>query len=151
MITVGQKLTPVAVNARMRSVRQSAGQSIPNNAETALSWNTTDVDEGGITLSGGTGLVAPVDGFYVASCTIRWASNSTGYRRLALYLGGALYGDHAGNAISGVTQPMNVAFVAWFAAGQAIEARVLQTSGGNLSIAQTSRTPSLTLAKLGIG
>jgi len=140
------RITPARLNTVVGlEVRQATGQSIDSGSETLLTWDTTD-ENIGFTFTPGSGTITiPADGIYDISCSIRWAANATGYRRLSLYASGTLRGDLIVPAVSGVAQPLTVAKTIRLAAGATVDARVIQTSGGALALAQTSRTPNLTI------
>ncbi|MFF0721353.1 hypothetical protein [Micromonospora sp. NPDC003816] len=142
----GARIPTAKLNDRHVQARQSAGlQSIGNNSETILNWDVIDSIDG-ITWSGGTAVAVPISGLWTVSCTVRWTGNATGYRRIAIYVNSTLFADQAAPAIP-VNHPLNVAFTAYLAAGQTIDARALQTSGGSLGFAVTSRTPNLIITK----
>lgn len=130
-------------------LRQSAGQNIPNNAETQLTWNTIETNNGFDVTPGASGVPAPETGLYLVSCTVRWTGAATGYRRIALYLNSTLYSDQAASSIGTVAHPLSVSMLVPATAGQVIDVRATQTSGGSLSFAATSRTPNLIVARIG--
>jgi len=143
----GMRITPDRLNTTIGlELRQSTGQSINNNSETALTWDVIDQNVGFTFTSGSSAITIPADGIYVLSCSVRWAANTSGYRRLSIYVSGSLLGDDAAPSIGSVTHPLTVGGKpVLLTAGATVDARVLQTSGGSLSIAQTSRTPNLTI------
>lgn len=128
-------------------VRQLDGQSINNNTETKLSWDATALANVGFTWSGGTDIVVPEAGTYLAVCTVRWTANSTGYRRVSLYAN-TLYGDQSAPSIGSVSMPQCVSMMLVCTAGTVIDVRVTQTSGSALELAETSRTPSVAVWRI---
>jgi len=143
----GMRITPARLNTTVGlELRQSTGQSINNNSETALTWDVIDQSAGFTFTPGSSTITIPADGIYVLSCSVRWAANTNGYRRLSLYASSVLLADDAAPSIGNLTHPLTVGGKpVLLAAGATVDARVVQTSGGSLSIAQTSRTPNLTI------
>jgi hypothetical protein len=143
----GMKLTASRLNTTVGlEVRQSTGQTVANNSETILTWDVVDEDVGFGFSSGSGTITIPTDGIYVISCSIRWMANTNGYRRLSLYANSVLLADDAAPSIGNLTHPLTVGGKpVHLSAGTTVDARVVQTSGGPLSIAQTSRTPNLTI------
>jgi len=127
------------------AVRQTnlVAQSIPHNSETKITWDTTDQNIG-FTFTSGTDVVLPENGVYMVTCTVRWASNGTGFRRIALYLNATLYGDMAIPSVGGsTTHPMSVSTLIRANAGNIVDVRATQTSGAPLAFGPTSRTPNM--------
>lgn len=138
----------VALKKRMRAleaqevinpcarVYSSAGQTVPTGtgAWTAIACDGEVYDTHGMhsNVTNNTRLTAVVAGRYQIGCTVEWAFSATGYRWLAIRANGATIlspVQHAGAAQSMVTcvdYPL--------AAGQYVEAVVMQNSGGDLKL-----------------
>jgi hypothetical protein len=123
------------------SAWRAATQSIPNNAYTAVSFDTEIRDDGSIWSSGSpTRFTAPVDGWYVIAGSVSWSAR-TGYsRRLIILLDGSSWIGKSGvPAPSDYNDPaQSVAVVYYMTAGQYVEFAVLQNSGSSLNLAAYS-------------
>ena len=148
LFAAGSRITADKLNGRTLLLRQQTGAVIPNNVETKLAWSTVERNDGFDFLAGGDTVVIPFDGIYVVSACVRYATNATGHRRISLYLNSTLYADQATPAISSTQTPVSASFQMEMFAGNTIDCRVTQSSGGNLGIAATSRTPNLIVCKI---
>lgn len=124
----------------------SADQTISNNTNTAITFDTEDTDTDGYhsTSSNTSRITIPTGfgGLYLIGGSVQFAANSTGGRRLRIQLNGSqLYGTQDDNAPS-ATLTANLAFVTALnlADGDYVELVVLQTSGGNLNVQADSST-----------
>lgn len=110
--------------------------SVPNNAFTAIKFQTVDEDtDSGYSAS--TGLYTiPFSGFWRFTCNLGWANNATGIRAVQIVPSGAL----SGSATAWVTGPTgvfnddaNCAVDARCAAGDTVVVHGYQTSGAALN------------------
>ena len=116
-------------------VTRAAAQTIPDDTETAISWDTQIFDTADVwSLASPTAIVFPYTGIYLLGAQIAWAANTTGYRSLRLVLNG---GDAI--AVDTVDAPATLGtaqsvVTLWQVAATSdfIEAVVRQNSGGNL-------------------
>lgn len=136
---IGDYFNPAVTNP-FAKVRRVAVQSIPNNDVTnPVSFDTEDIDNAAIFTSGSpTVLTIPGSGNKIAtiSMLVDFAVNTTGVRRVWVYINGAA-------ASPGVLQAAPVATVSSTitgtlqvpcAAGDTIEIRPYQNSGGSLNV-----------------
>jgi len=119
----------------------SAVQSIPNNAYTALAFNTEIENVGGLhsTSVNNSRFTAPVAGDYLVIGGCGYATNATGVRQAAIYKNGS---SVVNGAIVTPTST-NIGLVAvsgriHLAIGDYIEIFTIQTSGGALNTAGSS-------------
>jgi len=63
--------------------QRSQAQSIPNNATTAVTWDTTVFNRGSAYVSG-TNITLPTAGVYLVLGQVAWAANATGARIIVL-------------------------------------------------------------------
>ena len=115
--------------------------SVPNNASTAISWDTVAFDTNGYHgVANPTRLTAPVAGIYLVSATMYWTANSTGEREAEFVINNSpstsvgvvcdqpLATPDFGQAFS-TTLNLN--------AGDYVEVRAFQNSGAALNIQAT--------------
>lgn len=124
------------------SATDASAQTIANNTLTALTFTTNTTDVGSIhsTSTNTSRFTVPAsnvggDGWYLASAQVEFASNTTGIRLIDVYKNGTTrlaYHDNlpctGGNATA-----LQVTWQGALAAGDYIEFRVFQDSGGNLN------------------
>jgi hypothetical protein len=122
-------------------VTRSASQSISNNTETAVSFDTENLDFGGWWSSGTTVTVpagAIPSGYTTIAilvfCAVRYVSNGTGIRRVTALKNGASFGTWQIQAITGDSTDVQLQEVTTVAAGDTLTMETAQTSGGNLSM-----------------
>lgn len=120
-------------------VARSTPQSIPDTAYTAIIFDTQRWDDPNDdqweSVTNPTRLTCRVDGLYVITANIRWASSAVGYRMAVLYMNGTTAIANTTAAI--VTDVVNNQIITTtykLVAGDFVELHVLQTSGGALNI-----------------
>lgn len=136
-------------------VYHSANQSIPNNAATTLSLNSEDFDTDSMhdTVTNNSRITINTTGIYVITLNVLWGTSTAGDRTAQIWLNGADY-------IAGDTRPapdnssyngeQSVSVVRAFTAGDYVEARVTQDSGGGLNVlVQNNRSPYFSAAWIG--
>jgi hypothetical protein len=122
-----------ALDAR---VYRSTAQTIPGSILTKLSFDVERWDVGDFwNAAEPTKLVVPVDGLYLFGAELEWDASATGNRFADFYLNdetiiGELTSGWALNASGG---PLQHGSTVWrCAAGDEVEVRVYQSSGGDL-------------------
>lgn len=117
---------------------QSAAQSIPNSAFTAISLDTEVADTygGHSTTTNNSRYVAQVAGWYLGIGQVALAGNASGLRSPALYVNGAaalpqMQAEIAPNG--GSTTIVQAVGITYLNVGDYIEVRIDQTSGGALN------------------
>lgn len=137
--------TRVFNSANISITTSGVAQVLPFDSE------TVDTDSYHSTSSNTSRLTAPVTGHYLVTSTVRFASNSTGYREVLLRVNGSAY-------IATNDCPANTAGVAYCAvstyypltAADYVEVWVVQTSGGALNVERNaSDSPEATMTLLG--
>jgi hypothetical protein len=127
-------------------VYSDAAQSIGNNSNTIVTFNQEVDDAGGmhdnssnnsrITIPAGQG------GLYIVSAIVMWAHNATGQRHCEFFLNGgtslAFYTCNGVVGDSGASLALTGTILREFDAGDYIEIRVYQASGGSLNINGTT-------------
>jgi hypothetical protein len=139
-------------------VRRTATQSIPNGSFTAIQLTSETWDHLGLHSStNNTRLTAPIDGVYLITANVFWASNTSGGRVLGITVnGGSFIGFVAQPASSVFPEvPLSVTTAYLLGAGDFIEAKVQQTSGGALNLDASSggaeTSPEVSMTWLGPG
>lgn len=124
-------------------LRHSADQSIPNDTETALTWDTETYDSDAMHSGGNpTRITVPEAGKYAIGTWVDFQSAAGGERDLFFWVNGSAVGfsygtDFAlGNASSACFLRLNVDAV--LAANDYVEIAVYQNSGGSLNLLATS-------------
>lgn len=93
---------------------------------------------------------APIAGYYAISATCAWAVNSTGIRSIGLYVGGTEMDKTTLGAWNGVVSNLVSVASIYLAAGDTVDVRVLQNSGGALNLSGNNNYDTvLTIARTG--
>lgn len=118
------------------AVYHSAGVSIPNNADTAVVFDTEsyDTDSMHSTVSNTARLVAPVAGKYDIKGRLAFNANATGLRYLKIRLNGTtvIDWDAENSPTAGQTTFLGVARDSLMSASDYVELLAFQNSGGAL-------------------
>lgn len=138
------------------SVYNSTNSSIANNTQTTLNWDGEIIDSHGFhsTTTNTSRLTIPagLGGFYQINVTASWdIASSAGQRSLIIYKNGSdllQYTPQVAGSTSvyvGNTTSFSLAMVA----GDYIEIKALQTSGGNLTVYQYYNNATFSMTYLG--
>lgn len=134
-------LTRPTVPPRFRG-RRVNNQSIPDSTETTVTWTAEDYDTASGHASSGTTYVIPITGWYQLQATAGFLPNVTGLRAVFLRVDGAnLQGTQTRAVVSSsiyetiVHTPSRRVYLT---AGQTVDVRVNQTSGGALDLIGTT-------------
>ncbi len=143
----------IQVRASAARVYNSGNQSIDNATETTLSFNAERYDSDlfhDLSTNPERFTIAKAGIYRIGAC-VQWASSSPGDRAVRLRLNGSTY--IAGVGASGIAyslQFMNVETEYRFAAGDYIEVRVVQDSGGALNVlAAANQSPEFWISYIG--
>ncbi len=128
-------------------LRRVANQSISNNTETNMSWDTEDVDTDSM-WSSGTTITIQTSGIYVVSMFINFgAANGTGLREIAFKKNGVGgIGSNTSMPNSSYTHNVTASAIFSAVATDTITAVAFQSSGsamnltGNISVVWMGRT-----------
>jgi hypothetical protein len=118
------------------SALRSANQSIANNSETAISFDTVEVDNAGMYSAGTpTRVTVQKAGVYMVTASVVYVANGTGDRYSSLQLNG---GSHVSYSLSPAASAShntahNISYVAAFNVGDYLELKVAQYSGAALN------------------
>lgn len=136
-------------------VYNSADISVANTTMSALTFNSEryDLDPNGAIhdTSSNTGrLTVRTAGKYLFLATVRWASNSTGYRLASLRSNGTqTIATVTDNAVNGDATVQQVSSVVDLAASDYVEVLVYQNSGGALNAsASSAEAPEFMMTKV---
>lgn len=127
-------------------VTLTGNQSISDSNETKIAFDSETYDPMG--LHDGAGVfLAPRDGLYGYNCLAVWDNNATGTRRLILRKNSTNEAgeDRQQGENSAVGQSQNLSGMIYLDAGDTIQFRVIQTSGGALNIVGTASRASFWL------
>lgn len=124
-------------------VRRAASQAITTATETAISFDTENLDFGGW-WSSGTTVTVPAGAIPSGYTTIgilllgsvKWASNGTGSRRIILQKNGSEINRLSLSGISGEVTINQIMELTTVAAGDTLLLVCEQTSGGNLNVTE---------------
>jgi hypothetical protein len=144
---VGEIVTAAYLNTNVRDatnfllapplcdVAQASAQSIPNNALTALTWDTevTDNDSAHSTVTNSSRITFQAAGWYHYEALYIAAFNTAGYRIVAAYKNGALYkpGQRLTPSVSNATDIAASGYIQ-VVVGDYLEIFVYQSSGAAL-------------------
>lgn len=93
-------------------------------------------------------------GLYLITAAVEFAANATGYRQIELLLSAATFIaiDNRVSVGAGDTTKCNISTVYKFTAGQYLEVRAMQTSGGALNVNNFGQSsPEFSATRLGAG
>lgn len=120
-------------------VYNSADLTIPNNADTPLTFDSErfDTDTMHSTSANTNRITATTAGKYLIGLSIVWANNSTGIRNVSMAVNGttAILSETV-VSLSGFSTPINVQTFYDLAAGDYVAVTGYQNSGGNLAISK---------------
>lgn len=132
-------------NEARASAYNNAVQSIPNNAWTAIAFNSEDYDQGSMhsTSSNTSRITIPANhaGLYLMTAQVAFDNNATGFRGAAFYKNGAvLYTSEQSVPLTGSLTIVNISALAVLAVADYIELFVYQNSGAALNAGNASRS-----------
>lgn len=133
-------------------VYHSVDQSIPNNAWTALNFDSESFDTDTIhdTVTNNTRLTCKTAGKYLIIGQSRFNGNATGGRGLAIYRNGASIASVFGDAEGGNTWVKNVAAIYDLAVNDYVELTAFQNSGAPLGGTYfAGYSPSFSMVRVG--
>lgn len=126
-------------------VRSDLAQSIPNNADTAVLWNTEQYDDASYhsTATNTARFTVAADGRYDLLAQVAFVANATGARHIGIRKNGSEVVDRQINAtISGSSLPVRVSMAGLaLVAGDYLEVICWQNSGGALALQYQDWTP----------
>lgn len=120
---------------------KSTTQSIANNTTTSVTFDTEAFDDGGMhsTTTNTSRVTIPTggDGTYLVGAHVEFAANATGHRTLLITVNGtSTQTTVRENSVSGTLETrLACSSLVQLVAGDYVEARVVQTSGGSLNVA----------------
>jgi hypothetical protein len=130
------------LNPPAARVTHNANQSIPSDTATVLAFNAESFDTADLhdNTTNNSRLTAPVDGLYIATAGVRFVANNTGWRMVLLGRNGTFntLGSDLRNAASDATATTRLSVSSGpvqLQAGDYMEVRVQQSSGGALNVA----------------
>ncbi len=127
----------VSLGAPAVRVYNSGNVSIPDSAETAVTWDTEDFDtDGSHSVSANTSrLTAPIAGTYIIMAKIGWAAHATGLRNVVIRYNGATRIDDVVDNPPGASTFRQAIITSYhLAAGDYVECMAWQSSGGALNV-----------------
>jgi hypothetical protein len=135
-------------------VRRTATQTIANNTPTDISFTSETWDTANFHSTNDTRLFAPVDGIYLITAEVLFSGGSTGLRELQVVRNNTLpIAVDDRDVQSSASDFLNVTTAYRLAAGDDIRVRVLQNSGGSITIFNSSggaeTSPELSMTLLG--
>ncbi len=142
--------TLIAAQPDHAMARPSVAQTLATSGTSAKMVLGTTVSSSGVTvnLAAGT-LTVSRAGLYVIAGGVGWVANATGYRSIVL--------NQGANSIAAATIPgfspggnfVSTSIVQRLAAGDAVSADIMQTSGGSLATFGFADRSFLSLARIG--
>ena len=115
-------------------VSRNSAQTIANSTITPLLFDTSVYDTDSYTSVGSpdSGLVVPADGYYQISAFVRWESNATGIRLIAITVNGTAYCSAVMDVDSATNHGHGTDITLFLSTNDVVGANVFQSSGGNL-------------------
>ncbi len=131
----------VSLGAPAVRVYNSGNVSIPDSAETAVTWDSEDFDTDDMhSVSSNTSrLTAPIAGKYIIMATIGWAANATGLRNVIIKYNGTTHiADVDDNPPGAVAFRQFIVAPYHLAAADYVECMAWQSSGGALNVERSA-------------
>lgn len=124
-------------NSYVAAGRRTNAQSVTSGSWATIVCDTDVIDN--YNMTDGTSWTAPVDGMYLITAKISWASNSTGLRHIGVYhVASTTYAaQEVGTAVSGNVHHQTISAMIYLTASQAVQIHGKQTSGGSLNCGGT--------------
>lgn len=129
-------------------VSRGSVQNVNNASQTTITFDVLERSSGGASLTSSTNLIAPVDGLYLITARITFASNATGYRKMFILKGGSNLFVGASAAANGDTTESQCSGVAYLNASDSIRFDVYQNSGGALNVGSAAVLMQCGMVKL---
>ncbi len=133
-------------------VFHSAAQSINNNTETKLAFDSERYDTDSIhdPSTNNSRLTCPASGRYAIFGTVRFASNATGHRYIFIRLnGGKALAVQSSLALSGIVTMLSISTIYDLTASDYVELWVYQNSGGALDVTRVdAESPEFGIERL---
>lgn len=138
-----ETLVAAMLNPPRAKIKATSAVSVPNNAVTSISADTTDFDSDTMADLANAQLVVHTAGIYMVSAQIAWTANATGYRGALLYggnpLGPSIFASQYAISTGAATvTTVQVVGVLQCAVGDVLQLRGIQTSGSALNATNTN-------------
>lgn len=123
---------------------RTSSQTIPNATWTAITLGQDFDSEESVSSLGmwesgePTRITVPEDGYYAADGGVFWRGNSTGTRRVAIYVNGSVKARATDSTVGSTFHSVNVSKVLELSADDYVELYVYQDSGGDLDTQATT-------------
>ncbi len=135
------KRVNISLGAPAVRVYNSGNVSIPDSAETAVTWDSEDFDTDAMhsVASNTNRLTAPIAGKYIIMATIGWAANATGLRNVIIKYNGTTHiADVDDNPPGAVAFRQFIVAPYHLAAADYVECMAWQNSGGALNVERSA-------------
>lgn len=144
LIAVGEEVSAI--------YKTSAGQSLANNSIDIIDFGTKEFDShGAVTTGASWKFTAPISGRYRFSPVITWSGNTSGFRELLLYKNNVQFVNfEEGGSYPDATVVKSQSFsrTLYLIAGDFVDARGRQGSGGNLALTATDVQNFISIEKV---
>ena len=132
---------------------KSANQSISNETDTTITWNTNTFDTDSIhdTVTNNSRFTVPTGkgGKWLLSCTLDWFNNTAGDRYLTLLVNGTMVQLSYGGAFAAGASNQTLTTILSLSAADYVEIKGYQTSGGALNVVAANRATHMNFQYLG--
>ncbi len=136
---------PTSPTQKNVSIYNTAYQSIPNNTDTIITYNSEnfDTDSFHSTVTNTSRITVPLAGKYLLTVSIGFAANGTGYRFATIKKNGTAFAplDIRTSPSAVYDVQLNNSVTVNAAANDYFELQVFQNSGGNLNAGSTASLP----------
>jgi hypothetical protein len=136
-------------------VYHNASQALTTAVEFTLAFNSERFDTNSMhdTVTNNSRITFNTAGIYVVTAQVSFANNATGYRHIAIYANNTTYlALQNATAMNGDNHYLVVTTTYKFAVADYVQAKVLQTSGGNLNATvNTNFSPEFSAVWVGLG
>ena len=141
----------VSINDTLRNgarVTKTAAQSLTTATLTTLTWDSEVYDDNTFhdNITNNSRLTISDDGKYIVTLAVDFASNNTGTRQIGIYKNGTVIRQIVMPNNSAGQDYLSITDIIYLVAGDYIEGKATQSSGGALDVDITS---SFTIARMG--
>lgn len=113
----------------------AATQNVGSGSGTALTFlSTPEIAGGGATLASGTDVTIVKAGTYLITGSCRFATNSTGYRILDIFVNGTFVERDSRSAVSGAETYSHTVTTKALAAGDKVQLQAFHNTGGTVPV-----------------
>lgn len=145
-----KKLPPIIYDPQYGLVRRVAAQTLATGVLTIIAFDTVVLSNGLVYDAVNNWFVTPETGLYIINGFCSWVASGVGSRQVVFFVNGAVaYGRNpipSINVAGGNNADLSA--LADLTAGDTVQMKALQSSGGNLNTAVIGKQPQFAMARV---